>query len=170
MIPILAGIKNRYWQMLKIDTGREDRSRFDTGRSQKSILAGIRYWLPILAGIALGLSSLACASPSWAPVADPTGRAETVSTPTRAAPQTSQKPAIADPQAPEPLRETVSALEALNVRKDATERSASLGTLRHGAPVELTGLCSQGWARIRYKSGLAWVKARFITGDLCEGE
>jgi uncharacterized protein YgiM (DUF1202 family) len=128
------------------------------------------YYL-VAVNTALLVAVIACSiSPSWvpSPTPGPTGTADP--TPERA-PQAPRLKGTAAP-APGPIRETVSAIEALNVRQEASEKSPSLGTLLHGAEVELTGICSDppGWAEVRYKSGRAWVKARYITGDLCEAE
>ncbi len=73
-------------------------------------------------------------------------------------------------QAPTEIRETVSALLSVNVRQEATKASRALGVLYSGASVTLTGECVKGWAEIQYKSGLAWVDSRYITGVRCEEE
>ena len=115
--------------------------------------------------LAILAASLACSLPIpsfSAPIATP------IPTPTQTKDVPAPKIKATPNPAPAGIRETVSALQSLNVREKSTYTSAVIGALYTGDTVFLTGKCSPGWAQIRYKSRVGWVNEKYITGDLCE--
>ncbi|MBQ7523498.1 MAG: C40 family peptidase [Oscillospiraceae bacterium] len=54
---------------------------------------------------------------------------------------------------------------ALNVRKLPTASSDKLGTLGEGESVKITGVCSNGWLRIDYRSGVGYVSGDYLKFD-----
>jgi len=134
--------------------------------------ARIRYWQgpkirirPILALSILALSILACSAPAYSSFPSPTP----ILADTPGAGSAAVSPAKpGNSQTGTQIRETVSALEALYVRTEATKRSAAIGLLHNGDEVTLTGECLRGWARIQYKDGLAWVYSGYLSGKTCK--
>lgn len=60
--------------------------------------------------------------------------------------------------------------ESLNVRQLPSETKPVLGYLYHGNRVTILG-CSKnpkGWAQIVWKSGRAWVRAKYLSDNKCE--
>lgn len=52
---------------------------------------------------------------------------------------------------------------SVNVRKDATKDSKKLGTLSVNTKVTITGKVNNGWIRIKYKDGVGYVKATYLS-------
>lgn len=133
---------------------------------------------PILAGLAiLVISILACRkatteeirgftlTPSYTPVVIlATASIESTDTGTPA-PTDTGTPYPTDTPLPVSI---VKAIQALNVRSYAGESAKIIGQVRSGDTVTLTGRCYQGWAQIVYKGVPAWVKASFLSGDMCK--
>jgi hypothetical protein len=43
-----------------------------------------------------------------------------------------------------------------------------IGYLRHANTVTLTGRCRTGWAQIEWEDATAWVKASFLSKNICQ--
>lgn len=61
--------------------------------------------------------------------------------------------------------ETVWATTAVNVRKDYTTSSDSLGVLGGGYSIPRTGIVSNGWSRVLYDGETAYIKSEFLTTE-----
>jgi hypothetical protein len=77
-----------------------------------------------------------------------------------AAAQASVETAVAPPTA---LADSFKVVEGVNVRRDASSRSAVIGTLRPGETVRVVE-SRRGWRLVEYKSGIrGWVYGRYLT-------
>jgi uncharacterized protein YgiM (DUF1202 family) len=78
-----------------------------------------------------------------------------------AAMQASVETAVAPP--PTALAESYKVVDGVNVRRDASSRSAVIGTLRPGETVRVVD-SRRGWRLVEYKSGVrGWVYGRYLT-------
>ena len=78
-----------------------------------------------------------------------------------AATQASVETAVAPP--PTALAESYKVVDGVNVRRDASSRSAVIGTLRPGETVRVVD-SRRGWRLVEYKSGVrGWVYGRYLT-------
>ncbi len=59
--------------------------------------------------------------------------------------------------------DTVYATTTVNVRKDASSSSESLGKISAGTSVERIESLSNGWSKINYKGDTAYIKSEFLT-------
>jgi uncharacterized protein YgiM (DUF1202 family) len=60
----------------------------------------------------------------------------------------------------------VTASQALHVRREPN--GVVIGYLYREDEVTLTGQCSDGWAQIKYKDRSAWVRAKYLSDNLCK--
>lgn len=81
-------------------------------------------------------------------------------------PSATPDPATSTPT-PLPVFE-VTALRSLNVRVQPGEDQAVILVLDAGEDVQFTGLCDAGWAQIALPDSLAWVNARYLSGQICD--
>ena len=61
------------------------------------------------------------------------------------------------------VNETVWATVAVNVRKDSNTSSGIVSTLRKGASVTRTGVLSNGWSRVSFNGGTAYIHSDYLT-------
>lgn len=61
------------------------------------------------------------------------------------------------------VSKTMYATTALNIRAESTSNSASLGVLPQGGAAKVTGICDNGWARIEYNGGEAYVFYQYLS-------
>ncbi len=61
------------------------------------------------------------------------------------------------------VNETVWATAAVNVRKDSNTSSGVVSTLRKGASVTRTGVLSNGWSRVSFNGGTAYIHSNYLT-------
>jgi hypothetical protein len=66
-----------------------------------------------------------------------------------------------------PTTARVIASESLHVRVRPGEHERVLGYLFNSDAVTLTGLCRDGWVQIVWKSGRAFVKAKYLSDNRC---
>lgn len=59
--------------------------------------------------------------------------------------------------------ETKYTTTTLNVRRQASKESDKLGTLNPNTSVHVTGFCDNGWERIEYEGGIAYVFGDYLT-------
>ena len=59
--------------------------------------------------------------------------------------------------------DTVYATTTVNVRKDASSSSESLGKISEGTSVERIESLSNGWSKVNYKGKTAYIKSEFLT-------
>jgi uncharacterized protein YgiM (DUF1202 family) len=73
------------------------------------------------------------------------------------------------PKTPDNTRTTVkvTAYQALHVRQQPGIDNTVLGYLYNSDAVTLTGSCRSGWAQIVWKSATAWVKASYLSENIC---
>lgn len=62
----------------------------------------------------------------------------------------------------------VTATRSLNVRFHPGEQERVIGYLYNADAVTLTGSCRAGWAQIRWRQGVAWVNAKFLSDNDCQ--
>ena len=62
----------------------------------------------------------------------------------------------------------VTAYQALHVRQQPGIDNIVLGYLYNSDSVTLTGSCRSGWAQIVWKSAAAWVKAKYLSTNICQ--
>ena len=62
----------------------------------------------------------------------------------------------------------VTAFEALHVRAEPSHQADVVDYLFVGEEVTLTGECQDGWAQIEWADGTAWVRAKFLSDNLCK--
>ena len=74
--------------------------------------------------------------------------------------QASAETAVTPPTA---LADSYKVVDGVNVRRDASSRSAVIGTLRPGETVRVVD-SRRGWRLVEYKSGIrGWVYGRYLT-------
>jgi uncharacterized protein YgiM (DUF1202 family) len=61
----------------------------------------------------------------------------------------------------------VTAAESLHVRVRPGEQNAVIGYLYNADTVTLTGSCRSGWAQIIWHAGTAWVRAKYLSDNIC---
>jgi hypothetical protein len=106
--------------------------------------------------LVLVLSVLACTLPSATTV--PTTPAPTV---VKAATTVPPKP-----KAPDNTLTTVQVTATtLHVRTEPM--GLRIGYLYHANTVTLAGSCRSGWAQIIWQDGTAWVRAKYLSGNIC---
>jgi uncharacterized protein YgiM (DUF1202 family) len=90
---------------------------------------------------------------------------EPTMTPTIGVPTLTASPA---PSAtPEPVIVYVTAT-SLHVRVRPGEQNTVIGYLYHADVVRLSGKCQAGWAQISWGGTVAWVKAKYLSGKVCQ--
>jgi hypothetical protein len=71
------------------------------------------------------------------------------------------------PKAPDNTLTTVQVTATtLHVRTEPM--GLRIGYLYHADTVTLTGSCRDGWAQISWGGTVAWVNARFLSGEVCQ--
>lgn len=66
-------------------------------------------------------------------------------------------------QIEEDLNETVYAVSTVNVRELPDKTSTKIGSLKSGEHVIRTGLCDNGWSRVIYLEGIAYIHSSYLT-------
>jgi uncharacterized protein YgiM (DUF1202 family) len=62
----------------------------------------------------------------------------------------------------------VTAARSLHVRVRPGEQQVVIGYLYNADRVTLTGSCRSGWAQIVWKSATAWVRAKYLSDNICK--
>ncbi len=113
----------------------------------------------ISATITPTVTPTATAEPASTTVVMPTAKADAKTTVTK----TVTKKTVAEKSGIKKASGTKYANASVNVRKDATADSKKLGTLKTNTKVTITGKVSNGWYRIKYKDGVGYVKATYLS-------
>jgi hypothetical protein len=113
----------------------------------------------ISATITPTIAPTATAESASTTVVMPTVKADAKTTVTK----TATKKTVAEKSGIKKVSGTKYANASVNVRKDATADSKKLGTLKTNTKVTITGKVNNGWYRIKYKDGVGYVKATYLS-------
>ncbi len=110
----------------------------------------------------LSLTALACVAPVTGQIAMQTQNPSPVPTATRLVTATRL------PEITATSLVAVVTASSLHVRVRPGEQSAVTGYLYNADAVTLTNLCKNGWAQIAWKGATAWVRAKYLSDNVCK--